>query len=184
MEEKKERGGARINAGKPKGRLNNKTIERLQAAQVEVERVLDNAMAGRQELGKAALERYMKIAEGVAQTFNPVIAVVDDAGKPVMDEKTGKQKIIPAARDHPAWPAFGQWLDRAIHCAVHLTKYQSPTFKAIAVHAPMELPPPQRVEPLTINEHGENVTPMVTSKNAMRVYEQLIMSVELKQSRR
>lgn len=106
------------------GSQNKATIER----QIQAAREIDNARENGVELAKDVLNRLMKLAEGAAALHRPSTSA---DGKVVAN--TGN------------WGEFGAWFDRTAFVAKELAKYQSPTFKAIAVMAPPEvprLPPP------------------------------------------
>jgi hypothetical protein len=96
-------------SGRVKGTPNKATTERMIANQI------DGARAGRIELAKDVLQRAMKLAEEVAARNRPQPA-------------NGKSKAIRAA-----WALYNEWFDRWVFCAKELAKYQSPTFKAVAV---------------------------------------------------
>lgn len=98
---------------------NKATIER----QIQAAREIDNARENGVELAKDVLNRLMKIAEGAAGLHRP--------------QTTATGEIVQNTGD---WPLFGDWFDRTAFVAKELAKYQSPTFKAIAVSLPPPLP--------------------------------------------
>lgn len=151
------RGGPRPGAGRKPGTPNKATTERLLRAAQEI----DSARRGEKELAKDVLERMMKLAEGAAGVNRPTTQ---------SDINEGKQ-----TNPDGDWNRFGEWFDRTAYCAKELAKYQSPTFKAIAVHVvpdqtnvPLALPAPQT---------GGNVVAIDDPESAMRVYKRMIATV-------
>jgi hypothetical protein len=122
--------------GRAKGTLNKRTTEAL----LKAAQTIDAAREGRIELGKDVLDRMMKLAEGAASVHRPWTQADVDAGR--------------AAAVGGDWDRFGLWFDRTVFCAKELAKYQSPTFKAIAVQVTPDvsrdrLPPPS--DPKVVN---------------------------------
>ena len=116
------RGGYRPNGGRKKGSLNKATIEKQEIAA----KTLDRAREGKIVLGKDVLEEMMSVAKAVMAQFQPVspemAAQAQALGQNVKPRKGNLSK-------------FGQWFDRTVYAAKELTKYQSPTMRAIAVSA-------------------------------------------------
>lgn len=117
---------------RPKGSKNKAVIEREAIARDIAARTITGAQTSGRELAKEKLEKFTVICEGAAAIFRP-----PDGG------------VIPKG-SIKNWKTFGEWMDRAIWCAAQLAKYQSPTFRAVAVN----LEAPQPVAPPTI----DNVT--------------------------
>lgn len=117
-------GGPRPNSGRKRGTRNKKTILREQRAEREVAAIIEKHRAGEIVLGKDVLARMMQFAEGTTGLLRP----------------TSQREAIAGKERNPDgdWTRFGEWFDRWFHCARELAKYQSPTFRAIAVSAPEE----------------------------------------------
>lgn len=108
-------GGARPGGGRPKGSLGKRTLARYAQASKQI----DEAREGKVELGREVLERMMKIAEGATGLHRPVTTAEMRAGREQNPDGD--------------WDRFGAWFDRTVYCAKELAKFQSPTFKAVAV---------------------------------------------------
>jgi hypothetical protein len=109
-------GGPRPNSGRKPGPT-KATLERAAIA----ERVINEAAMSGQKLAKEVLNEFMILFGGLATKFQPAssdTAVVHDWAKT------------------PAFDKFVQFATLARDTAKDLAKYQSPTFKAIEVHAP------------------------------------------------
>ncbi len=120
---KENRGGARVGAGRKPGGKNRTTMEREEAVAASIDRM--RADGG--QTGKEALERMLKFAEGCVALLRPTTE---------REKRSGKE-----ANPDGDWDRFGAWFDRWAYVSKELTKYQSPTFRAIAVAA--SLPAPQ-----------------------------------------
>ena len=101
------------------GSRNKATIE----GEIQAAREIDRARESGEVLAKDVLNKLMKIAEGATGLHKPSVDV-DEKGKPVKGD----------------WTMFGTWFDRTAFVAKELAKYQSPTFKAIAVQNVPALP--------------------------------------------
>jgi hypothetical protein len=77
---------------------------------------------GGKELAKDVLRKAMIFAEGAVANYRPTMKKERDAGV----------KVNPDG--DPVF--FGAWFDRWLQAASMLARYESPTFRAIAVHAP------------------------------------------------
>jgi len=124
-------GGARPGAGRKRG-LSKKTIERLEQKRIaeEASRAvteLEKARAAKKKLGKEVIEEFMFLFAGMAAFYQP-----PPPGQTNTNENEEK---------------FKTYAVLAVDAASELAKYQSPTFKAIAISAPLPLPPP---DPKTI----------------------------------
>jgi hypothetical protein len=117
------RGGYRKNGGRKKGSLNKATIEKQEIAA----KTLDQSRDGKIVLGKDVLEEMMGVAKAVMAQFQPV-----------SPEMAAQAQALGQAHVRPRkgnLSKFGQWFDRAVYAAKELTKYQSPTMRALAVSA-------------------------------------------------
>jgi hypothetical protein len=139
------RGGRRAGAGKPRGSRNKKTLERQAAIAAQIDRIKD----GGGQTGKETLEKLMAVAQDC------MISERRDLGK----------ENVPNQEDH--WKRFGEWFDRTAYCAKELAKYQSPTFKAVAVMAPAP------TDPMTKTVEGKVAT-LPGAEDAADVYQKLI----------
>ncbi len=125
-----QRGGARPGAGAPRG-MRKATIERMEQARLHelarnAELEVEKAKKARTKLGKEVIEEFMFLFAGMAAFYQPT---PPGASKNV-NESEGK---------------FVQYATLAVDAAAELAKYQSPTFKAIAVSATP--PPPPAAQP-------------------------------------
>lgn len=113
------RGGARVNAGRKPNVPNKATIERTLRAEQEMLQARDTG----KKLAKDVLDEFMLLFAGMAAHHQPI-----PPGQP-----------IPAGRE-PNEDKFEKWARLAVETAADLAKYQSPTFRAIAVSMPPPLP--------------------------------------------
>jgi hypothetical protein len=142
------RGGFRPGAGRKKGSKNRVIQEREAAIGSQIDRIRAGARTGEETLGK-----LMKLAEGCMALHRP----------------TPKREILTGGQKNPDedWDRFGQWFDRCAYVSKELAKYQSPTFKAIAVMAPA---PTEEPRPFA----DGNVTRIPDAEDAERVYLRMI----------
>jgi hypothetical protein len=112
------RGGFRLGAGGPKGPRGpqKKTIERALIA----EQVVRRAEMSGEKLAKEILNDFMQLFAGMAASVQPL--------------PPGTKR--PPGRGKPSVRAFEKWARLAVETATQLAKYQSPTFRAIAVSTP------------------------------------------------
>lgn len=112
------KGSPRV-GGRRKGKKNKLTIEReLRAAQAAA--VIDGGR--HKELAVDVLHRLMTIADWATALHRP----------PSPDEIEAAE--LAGRTIHPGdWDRFGEWFDRTEMSAKDLAKYQSPTFRAVAV---------------------------------------------------
>lgn len=116
--------GVRV-GGRQKGSKNLSTIQReLQAAQALIARRRAPPTDGI-ELAKDALERAMKMAEGVASLHCPPSSAQIEAA-------AGQGKTLPLGD----WGLFGDWFDRWTFCMKALAPYQSPQLRAVMLSQP------------------------------------------------
>ena len=140
--------------GRSKGTPNRVTVEAAEIARISTEQ----AKAKGIKLGKEMLEDYMMAFHNIAATYQNEIAramMVPDA----------KMPAEAAAR-------FREWGVLVVDVAKELAKYQSPTFRAIAVVAPQggsEKGPP------TIS--ADNVITIKDAQALSRVYQNMVRQV-------
>lgn len=157
-------GGPRQGAGAPRG-PRKATIEKIEGANINEQikaaaRDLDRARQQGRPLAKDRLDELLGIALGAMTAFQRVTAEQVQADR----ERNPKSKLKEQKGD---WAGFGNWFDRAAYAAKELAKYQSPTFKAIAVAA----------APGAAIEHEpdyENVVRLGNPVAASRAYQQLM----------
>lgn len=118
--------GSNNGGGRKPGTPNKKTIEMAAIAAAQI----DAARASGKPLAKDVLQKMMEIAEGATGLHKP--------------QQGTDGRIIDGTGD---WPLFGEWFDRTVYCAKELAKYQSPTFKAVAVYAPGQHTPGDDAKP-------------------------------------
>jgi len=125
------KGGARPGAGRRKGARNKATVEReIRAVQALAGRIADTP----KELAIDVLDRMMKVAENGASLHKPLDPGLPlDEAQRIENELAAQQGRRPRVVSAGNWGLFGEWFDRAVQCAKELAKYQSPTFRAIAV---------------------------------------------------
>lgn len=126
--------------GRRKGSLNKATVEKALIA----EQVIARAEMTGTKLAKEVLGDFMTIFADMAAKHQPI-----DEGQP-----------IPPGRE-PNIDLFERWARLAVETAKALAPFQSPTFRAVAVAAPI----PQQAQP--------RATPYVISDDpneAMRTY--------------
>jgi hypothetical protein len=136
--------------GRQKGTLNKSTVKNLRAA----EHAIVEAHQSGKKLAKEVLEDFMHLFAGVAASCQPL---PEGASAPV-GHKTDEVR-------------FERYARLAIEAAKELAKYQSPTFKAVAVM----LPPPQN--PNAGAEGAKNVIRIDDAETLVRVYKSRIASV-------
>lgn len=102
------------------------TIEKA----VIAERVMNEAAMTGRKLAKEVLEEFMVLFSGLAASYQPQASV------PNAPLQAGDMKRWTESGHEPF---FEKYADKAVLAAHHLAKYQSPTFKAIEVHAPAPL---------------------------------------------
>lgn len=107
--------------GKAKGTPNKATVARAVQAEADV---IKHQVSGK-KLAKDMLDDYMLAFHAVAASYQRSLADAFQAG------------VKPAQAD---LDAFMKWGELVVDTAAQLAKYQSPTFKAIQVNAPMPLP--------------------------------------------
>jgi hypothetical protein len=105
--------------------------------QLVAARALDNAQKpGAKPLGKEVLEEMMFIAKSATSSFQPITKEMAEranaAGQASVKERAGDME------------KFGQWWDRTCYAAKELSKYQSPTYRAIMVAPAPETNQPER----------------------------------------
>ena len=112
------RGGTRPGAGGPKGPRGpqKKTIEKALIA----EQVIKRAEMTGEKLAKEVLNEFMQLFAGMAASVQPL--------PPGM--------ALPPGRAKPNERKFEKWARLAVETATALAKYQSPTFRAVALTAP------------------------------------------------
>lgn len=120
-------GGRRVRAGRVLGGKNKKTLRMEARALEEARQLLDDAKAGKIELAKDVLQRMMVLAEGATGVHRP-----------------NPEEVAAGAKEKGSWELFGAWFDRTVYCAKELAKYQSPTYRAVAVTVPVDQPAPLR----------------------------------------
>lgn len=139
--------------GRAKGTPNRITVEAAEIARISTEQ----AKARGVKLGKEMLEDYMMAFHNVAATYQNKIA----------------QRL--ALREDPDVAdvaAFKDWGALVVGTAKELAKYQSPTFRAIAVMAP----PPGSDKPATIS--ADNVITIKDAQALSRVYQNMVRQVK------
>ncbi len=135
--------------GRPMGSLNKATIEK----QIQAAREIDRARETGEELAKDVLNRLMKLAEGAAAKHRP--------------QTTASGEVVEGTGD---WALFGAWFDRTAFVAKELAKYQSPTYRAIAVSMPPPLP--ALTESKTIE--GKVVDMPMDAMSGSRLYQRMV----------
>jgi hypothetical protein len=115
-------GGRIPGAGRKKGSLSRKTIERAQQAA----RAVDQAREDRRELSVDALRRFARVFESAALVFQPT-----DPKKLAESRKPGNTPI--PENEFADWDKFGLWADRAVDCHKAILPCETPRLTAIAV---------------------------------------------------
>ena len=136
--------------GRQKGTPNKKTQQRL----LQVAMDQHDSAKGRKKLAKDVLEDFMHLTAGMAAMYQP--RHPDAPQNPHQNEEKF-WKCVELTRDF----------------ATALAKYQSPTFKAIAV----QTQPPSETEPVTINQDGKNVIALNDPVALTRLYRMRITQV-------
>jgi len=113
------RGGLRPNSGRKVGSQNKATIERLKRAEIEMTQARESG----KKLAKDVLEEFMMLFAGMAAQSQPI-----PEGMPVPPGRKPNEKT------------FEKYARLAVETAADLAKYQSPTFKAIAVAMAPDFP--------------------------------------------
>ena len=139
--------------GRTAGTPNKVTVEAAELARISNEQ----AQARGVKLGKDMLEDYMMKFHDVAATYQGRIA------------KALRTKKNPRAADVAA---FKDWGGLVVSTAKELAKYQSPTFRAIAVVAP----PPGSEKPAMVS--GDNVITIKDAQALARVYQNTVRQVK------
>ncbi len=140
--------------GRSKGTPNRITVEAAEVARISNEQ----AKARGVKLGKEMLEDYMMAFHNVAATYQNRIAQKLALGEP---PETGDVA------------AFKDWGELVVGTAKELAKYQSPTFRAIAVMAPA----PGSDKPQTMIS-GDNVITIKDAQALSRVYQNMVRQVK------
>lgn len=136
--------------GRTKGTPNRITVEAAEIARISTEQ----AKARGVKLGKEMLEDYMMAFHNQAVVFQPLPPGV----------------AIPGRTPDPQ--QFMAWGKLVVETAKELAKYQSPTFRAIAVVAP----PPGSDKPPMIS--GDNVITIKDAQALSRVYQNMVRQVK------
>lgn len=145
--------------GRAKGTPNRITVEAAEIARISTEQ----AKARGVKLGKEMLEDYMMAFHNVAATYQNKIAQALQA-QVLLPTSPG-----PAPADVAA---FKEWGELVVGTAKELAKYQSPTFRAIAVMAP---PPGSEKQPQIA---GDNVITLKDAQALSRVYQNMVRQVK------
>lgn len=135
--------------GRKAGVPNKSTIERTLRAEHEMLRARETG----KKLAKDVLDEFMMLFAGMAAHHQPI-----PEGQP-----------IPAGRQ-PNEDKFEKWARLAVETAADLAKYQSPTYRAIAVTLPPALPavPEQK----TIE--GKVVDLPIDAMSGSRLYQRMV----------
>lgn len=136
--------------GRAKGTPNRITVEAAEIARISTEQ----AKARGVKLGKEMLEDYMMAFHNQAVVFQPLPPGV----------------AIPGRTPDPK--QFMEWGKLVVDTAKELAKYQSPTFRAIAVMAP---PPGSEKQPQIA---GDNVITIKDAQALSRVYQNMVRQVK------
>lgn len=147
-------------AGRSKGTPNRVTVEAAEIARISNEQ----AKARGVKLGKEMLEDYMMAFHNVAATYQNRIAQALQA------QQAGLNGSGPAQADIDA---FKDWGGLVVSTAKELAKYQSPTFRAIAVVAP---PPGSEKSAPVIS--ADNVITIKDAQALSRVYQNMVRQVK------
>jgi hypothetical protein len=139
--------------GRTKGTLNKKTQEALLVQAQEHQA----ALKGGKKLAKDVLEEFMMLTAGMAAVYQPLPPGTIDADP----------------NRAPDWDKFWQCTGMVRDFASALAKYQSPTFKAIAVYAP----PDQTKPAMPVLPAGGNVVTIDDPTALQRVYRNRIAKV-------
>jgi hypothetical protein len=108
--------------GRVRGTPNRATVQR----RLEIARQLDDARNHGRPLAKDRIEEAMELARELMYERLPSVRPVQDGARPVYEQGD----------------TFGAWFDRFVHAAAQLSRYQSPTLRALAVtDATMQRPP-------------------------------------------
>lgn len=153
--------------GRPKGSPNKATIERRLAAEIDVARRANER--GVKELGVDVLERMMRLAEGAASLHRPPTPEQVRGAQAQEDAAAAREKREPRKIFAGNWDLFGAWFDRTVFCAKEMAKYQSPTYKAIAVMTPPPAP--------ALPAKGDNVVRLDDPQALARVYANRVKAV-------
>lgn len=135
--------------GRAAGTPNKATIEKTLRAEFELTQARDTG----KKLAKDVLDEFMMLFAGMAAHHQPI-----PPGQP-----------IPAGRV-PDEDKFEKWARLAVETAADLAKYQSPTFRAIAVSMPPPLP--VAPEPKTIG--GKVLEMPKDAISRSRLYQRLV----------
>lgn len=142
--------------GRLRGTLNRATVEK----RLEIARQLDDAKNRGKPLAKDRLDELLSVAFDMMAATKPVTADIITKARAGGDDKLGEWNV----------EEFGAWFDRAAYVAKELAKYQSPTFKAIAVTAPAPASPGAAIE-------TDNVVDLNDPNAAARLYLRTIQRV-------
>lgn len=140
--------------GRSKGRLNKKTIATLEREDIK-RQVLDEIRKANAAESEAAKHR----AKDVMEEFLPIVRGIAAYYHPTFEG-------MPQQNLHGNEAKFMEWFPVLLDLAKALAPFQSPTFKAIAVHMPTEPIPAEK----TIDADG-NITKI---GNPARVYEMMV----------
>ena len=125
-------GGLRQGAGRPKGKQNKATLERIERERMAEQiataaghpgtgAAIAKAMDKNHPLARTELEEVLPILKGIVAHFQKIPFAASRAGQ--IGNKSD-------------WDTFRTWLVLFIDTCTKLAPYQSPTFRAIAVTGP------------------------------------------------
>lgn len=147
--------GEEWNGGRKAGRMNKRTVEKIEEARLAVE----ESRGRKLKLGKEVLEEFMHLFAGMAATHQPL-----PEGMPV-----------PRGRN-PNEEKFLAYAKLTVDAAKALADFQSPKFKAIAVVATPGNNP-DLGQPLTKGQI-DNVVTLNDPAALARVYQQRIKQIK------
>lgn len=148
--------------GRAKGVLNRKTIERQEVERLAAEQARDEmrkAQSQQKKLGKDILEDYMFAFHGLAARYQNNIATALQSGRDPNGDDVA---------------AFKEWGTLTVETARHLARFQSPSFKAIAVVAP---PPGTVITPSGDLPPGTSVEQVRDPQLIARMYTEIVRRV-------
>jgi hypothetical protein len=128
--------------GRPRGSKNKAVIQREIIAAEIAQRTVIEARTGGKKLAKEVLEEFMHLFAGMAASRQPL--------KPEELAELPPEEQLKRAPDEEA---FEKWARLACEVAADLAKYQSPTFKAVAVS--IDPAPPVQNGPVVDNVTGQ-----------------------------